>query len=512
MKGPFANARRPPMIGRLFLTGLLLAFALVASPMVTAATPLGANKFDLLLQYEGYSDYTDRSDAYRKVTRAMGRKAIFDAKDAGFAFLRVSVSGFGGSDPKSAQRDMLKLWQSDPATYWRRVDEMFDDIDKANLQIVPTLLWNYTQFPALTGETTSDLIRNSSSASRALATRYVQDFVTRYKGRKTILFLELTNEFNLHADMDVHRHCVEKNPDPARCVSIGNFSQDDLDSFAHDMVGLLHRLDPAHQVSSGYAVPPPWAYHMALRPEWNKPAGFVADSREDFDSNLAKLHRDFDIVSIHIYPVNPAVRFTRPQGSQADLIADAANLAHGLHKKLFVGEFGDTSGATPFMQSVKALLDANTADYAAVWAWEFYQTSTFETFNTQPTQFNVEPGLRDDVITLLHRPPATPESAPGPRVVLTWPLPCSHVSQPVQIAAVAADGDRPVSDVEFQVDGVSIGSVTTPPYHLTWDPAGKAAHTAHIKVIAHSQSKNTATDTADILLNGAGDACKVAVD
>jgi len=512
MKAQLASARRTLMFSRLLLTGSVLASALVASPVVTAAAPLGANKFDLLLQYEGYSDFTDRSDAYRHVTRAMARKAILDAKDAGFAFLRVSVSGFGGSDPRSAQRDMLKLWQSDPATYWRRVDEMFDDIDKANLQIVPTLLWNYTQFPALTGETTTDLIHNPSSASRALATRYIQDFVTRYRARKTILFLELTNEFNLHAGMDVHRHCVEKNPDPARCVSIGNFSQDDLNNFAHDMVGLLHRLDPAHLVSSGYAVPPAWAYHMALRPEWNKPAGFVPDSREDFDSNLATLHRDYDIVSIHVYPANTAARFTRPQGSQADLIADAAKVAHGLHKKLFVGEFGDTGGATPFIQSVKALLDNDTVDYAALWAWEFYQTSTFATLNTPPTQFNVEPGFRDDVIGLLRRAPLTPDSSPSLRIVLTWPLPCSHVGQPVQISAVAADGDRPVSNVEFQVDGASIGSVTTPPYRLTWDPAGKTAHAAQIKVIAHAQSKSTATDSADVLLNGANDSCKVTVE
>jgi hypothetical protein len=130
MKAQLASARRTLMFSRLLLTGSVLASALVASPVVTAAAPLGANKFDLLLQYEGYSDFTDRSDAYRHVTRAMARKAILDAKDAGFAFLRVSVSGFGGSDPRSAQRDMLKLWQSDPATYWRRVDEMFDDIDR----------------------------------------------------------------------------------------------------------------------------------------------------------------------------------------------------------------------------------------------------------------------------------------------------------------------------------------------------------------------------------------------
>ncbi len=499
------------VIGRLMLTGSLLLFALIDARMAIAATPLGANKFDLLLQYEGYNDFTDRSDAYRRVTRAMARKAILDAKDTGFSFLRVSVTGYGGTDPRSSQRDMLKFWQSDPATYWRRVDEMFDDIDRADLQIVPTLLWNYVQFPALTGETTTDFMRNPASASRALATRYIQEFVARYRTRKTILFYELTNEFNLHAGMDVHRHCVEKKGDAARCVSIGNYTQDDLDSFAHDMVGLLHRLDPSRQVSSGYAVPPPWAYHMSMRPEWMKPAGFIGDSREEFGSNLSTLHRDFDIVSIHVYPQHVSDRFPRPQGTQIDLIVDAANVAHKIHKKLFLGEFGDM-GASSFMQSVNKLLDSNTVDYAAVWVWEFYQNSTFEASNPKGINHNIEPGFSDDVIALLRRSPLTPNTSPGPRVVLTWPLPCSRINQPVQISAMASDGAGPVSDVEFQVDGVSIGTVASPPYRLIWDPAGKGAHTAHIKAIAHVPSKATAADSADVLLNGASEACNVSID
>jgi Big-like domain-containing protein/cellulase (glycosyl hydrolase family 5) len=494
------------------MVGCLLLSTLSGARFASAATPLGANKFDLLLQYEGYNDFTDRSDAYRRVTRAMARKAIFDAKDAGFGFLRVSVAGYGGTNPKSSERDMLRLWQSDPATYWRRVDEMFDDLDRADMRIVPTLLWHYVQFPALTGETTTDFMRNPRSASRVLATRYIQDFVTRYRARKTILFYELTNEFNLHANMDVHRRCIDKNHDPAHCVSVGNYTQDDLNSFAHDMLQLLHRLDASHQVSSGYAVPPPWASHMEKYPEWTKHGGFTRDSPEEFASNLTNIHRDYDIVSIHVYPHENAVRFGRPPGSQAEMISDAAAVAHSLHKKLLLGEFGDTSGASPFMRNVKALLDADTVDYAAIWVWEFYQTSTYESFNTEAAVFSVEPGFRDDVIALLRRSPLTPDSSPRPRVVLTWPLPCSHISQPVQLAAVASDGDRPVSDVEFQVDGTSIGTVTTPPYRVTWDPTGKTAHTAHLNVIAHAQSKATTTDSADVLLNGAGEACKVNVD
>ncbi len=497
-------------MGRLLLFGSLMLSAFIDAAMATAATPLGANKFDLLLQYEGYSDYSDRSDVYRHVTQAMARKAIWDAKDAGFSFMRVSVSGYGGNNPQAAKRDMLKLWQSDPGTYWRRVDEMMDELDRADLRIVPTLLWHYAQFPALSGETTTDFIRNPASASRALAARYIKDFVTRYKTRKTILFYELTNEYNLHAGRDVRGHCIEKD-DSTKCASIGNFTQDDLNGFAHDMVVLIHGLDPSHQISSGYTLPPPNAYHLGIAPEWTSHGGFKKDSPEEFATSLESSQHDFDIVSVHVYSHANAVRFGRPPGSQAELIVDAAKVAHGMHKKLFVGEFGDSS-ASPFMHRVKELLDADTADYAAIWVWEFYQTSTYESFNTEPTSYSVEPGFRDDLIALFRRPPVTPDRTPRPRVVLTWPVPCSRVGQPLQIAAMASDGDRAVSEVEFQVDGVSIGNVTTPPYRLNWDPTGKSAHLAHLKAVARSDSKSVASDTVDVLLNGAGETCNVTAD
>ena len=260
----------------------ILLFQIDASCTASAKAILGANKFDLLQQYEGYSDFSDRSAAYRHVTMAMARKAILDARDAGIAFLRVSVAGYGGTDPVAARRDMLVLWQSDPATYWLRVDRMFDDLDNVEMRLIPTLLWNYAQFPALVGETTAEFIANPASKGRQLAVRYISEFVNRYKKRKTILFYELTNEFNLEADLDVHRRCLDHRHDPDACVSIANFTTAELDGFAHDMVVLLRRLNSERQVSSGYSLPQPWAYHMRLQPEWTTQPGF----RNDFSGRV----------------------------------------------------------------------------------------------------------------------------------------------------------------------------------------------------------------------------------
>ena len=493
--------------------GVALAVLCAALGARAAAdpTPLGANKFDLLMQYEGYAGWqSDGSPGYRHVTHAMGRKAILDAADAGFRFFRVSVSGYGGTNPQGARRDMLRLWQSDPETYWRRVDQMFDDLDAAGLQIVPSLFWNIAQFPALTGETTTDFIRDPRSASRALAARYLREFVTRYRARKTILFYELTNEFNLDADLDKRQRCLDQRHNPALCVSIGNFTEADLDAFAKDMVGLIRAIDPGRKVTSGYGVPQAWAYHMALQPEWTRRGGFTHDSPEEFASNLTTIHRDFDIVSVHVYPQTRADRFGRPPDSQARLIADAARVAHADHKTLFLGEFGD-AGPTPFMRSVKALLDDGQVDYAAVWIWEFYQRSTFETEDTDASRFSLEPGYRDSLIALLREPKALVEAA-EPRIVLTWPLPCARLDKPVEINATASDGAVPVESVAFSVDGKLIGTVTAPPYRVTWDPASAAPQVAHVAAVARATSGTTSTDGADVLVDGAGGACRATDD
>jgi hypothetical protein len=59
------------------------------------AGELGADKFDLLLQYLPPSVPIPDVEGYRQVRRAMAKKAIADARDADITFLRVSVTGAG---------------------------------------------------------------------------------------------------------------------------------------------------------------------------------------------------------------------------------------------------------------------------------------------------------------------------------------------------------------------------------------------------------------------------------
>ena len=197
-------------------------------------------------------------------------------------------------------------------------------------------------------------------------------------------------------------------------------------------------------------------------------------------------------------------------GEQYRLVGDAAGIARAAGKPLFIGEFGDMAGATPFLAPVLDDIVRERVDYAAIWAWEFYQTTTY-----QAAKFNVEPGFSDDIITLLRQaetrlgqmPPERDPALP-PRVVLTWLLPCATVERPLDLMAVASDGAKPVQRVEFLLDGQPIATAATPPYTAHFDPAGQRPRDATITARAISQAGVAAEFHSTVGLNQAGIACR----
>ena len=98
------------------LLGLWQMALVAASPAAAAA--LGANKFDLMLDYVAPSPPAGADpEGYRRVRQAMAQKAIADARDAVLAFFRVAVTGYSPVEFNSKQHD-LTLWQTDPSRFW----------------------------------------------------------------------------------------------------------------------------------------------------------------------------------------------------------------------------------------------------------------------------------------------------------------------------------------------------------------------------------------------------------
>ena len=321
----------------------------------------------------------------------MAEKAILDGKDAGFTFFRVGVTGYAPSKSRVSQRNDLGLWQTDPKSYWVLVDRMFDDLDRADVRLVPTFVWNVFQFPSLADEHVGTLVREPQSKSRILLNRYIGDFIGRYKGRKTIIFYELSNELNLWADLDHQNQCMSDEPAiiQVQCKTTAHFSTGEMIEFSRQLVSEIKRLDPAKQVSSGYGLPRPAAHHLELRPAFS-PQGpdWTVDTIEQFQENLSRTQDMFDIISIHMYPQVSSVGQAQTNGHVHEIISEVSNVARVAHKKVFLGEFGE-AGASPFLRNILEVVAGGSVDYAAVWVWGYYQNNTYQTYNTDATRYNL---------------------------------------------------------------------------------------------------------------------------
>jgi hypothetical protein len=378
------------------------------------------------------------------------------------------------------------------------------------MRLVPSFLWNISQFPALAGETVAAFIEQPQSAGRRLFAQFAREFIGRYKGRRTVLFYEMGNELNLYADLDEHKRNCPRDP-----CAWSNFTTAAMTRFAEQIVALIKSSDASRAVSSGYALPRPNAAHLAQHPEFA--AGgpdWTPDTAEDFTHNLTATQAPFEVIGIHVYPGDQGRRTAGASGGPVDPVELAVQAARAAGKKLFVGEFGDDKGATPFMRRTLDTIVRARVDFAAVWAWEFYQKSTTERV---AGGMDLEPGFTDELIGLLIETErrlgaAPPPPSPAPRVVLTWPLPCAELAGPTELTAVASQGARAPERVEFLVDGAVLGTAAAPPYKVRFAPGGGAPRAAELTARAIGTSGSTASYRARVHLNGDAGPCRAAPD
>lgn len=490
--------------------------AAVAQPRAPVEGTIGVNKVDLLAQYTGTASGRRGDAASLRVTRAMARKALADAREAGIRYMRVSMTGGGNGRSAVRGRDQVDdgdeeegaqtaagahaLWATDPEAYWRQVDAMMDDLDRNGIQIIPVLAWGSRKFPAMAGEPTGEMFRDPRSKSWQLLERWVTEFVTRYRNRPTILFYELTNELNNYYDLDRVKRCKRAVP----CSEGDRYTTADVIAYTGRFAALLRRLDGSRKISSGFTIPRPSAEHLRARPEWitGRP-DWTRDTREQFARNLRDIHQHVDIISIHMYSSRKNQRFGSTDA--VDLLVETKRVADQIGKPLFVGEFGDRTAEKTYTRRMIEKIRELRIPYSTVWAWEFYQSSTYQTRNTRPTRQSIEPGLTDPTVEYLRsvnggpaRPAAASDKSP-PRVVLTWPMPCSRWRAGSDVHAVASDDSGSVSKVEFLLDGQVVGLDTEPPYQAAIDPGAMTGQKHRLTARAYDAAGNAAEFSSDVL-------------
>lgn len=283
-------------------------------------------------------------------------------------FVRVMVGGYWPSE--------MQLYRSNPALYFQILDDFVRTAEESRIGIVANLGWNFPTIPDLVGESVSAWGKKDSKTN-AFFRKYVADVVTRYRNSPAIWMWEFSNEMALYVDLP--NASEWRSPiDPTKGTPKIRTQQDDLT--AKDMLvamaefrDVVRALDSKKPISSGNALPRPYAFHNSLNGSW-KP-----DTKSQFCEMLARDNPEgFDVVSIHIYPHNKGY-FGAVDRDYDAVLSTVQSCAKNLGKTVFIGEYGvgekdaygDPNGVSGTFSKLQASLLRNEIHFAALWVFDF---------------------------------------------------------------------------------------------------------------------------------------------
>ncbi len=459
---------------------------------------IGVNSPGLLNMYLGVA----MPNATPKLLEAMAFKSMVDAHNNGISYFRVSVSGFGNSE--------LEVWQKYPNFFWSRFDQMMNDLSKNGVKIIPVLTWWDIQFPEYAGEGIHALLTDPNSRSRYFFLRYIGGVVNRYKNHPAVLFWELSNEWNIDADLDLDTRSGRKGD---------NFTTDELLNFIAEYVKYIHELDRGHLISNGFSMQRGSAEHLRRQPEWTLDGpDWTSDSNEEYIKHLTDISRDVDIMSIHFYNFCNNADCTQRDNERFGVVGadnpgfldEMAKFAYNNGKILFIGEMSDylvedNSSATPFTEAALERIGQLKIPFTALWAWEAYSSPTKPNLSS-----NIEPGFSDKLISKIrevnqlffNKPapePKVPDLTP-PIVIITSPLEGANINfYGLEIYALASDNDR-IEKVEFWIENTFLGEVRKAPYSIKL-PGGTypvVGRTLKLKAKAFDPSGNSSESVVNV--------------
>jgi Cellulase (glycosyl hydrolase family 5) len=270
----------------------------------------------------------------------------------GIPFARFCATGFWPRD--------MKLYQTDRAEYFRRLDGVVDSAKRHGIGLVPSLFWNYSSVPDLVGEP-MDQWGNPRSKTHGWMREYIREVVTRYRDNPAIWAWEFGNEYSLQASLP--------NAESQRPKAHPDLGTPELRSERDDITYAMVRIafvefgkavreyDRKRIILTGDSFPRHSAWHQENQNNW------TTDTPEQFIEALRLANPDpINAISLHAYE-DDARRF-----------AMAMQVAREINKPVFVGEFG-TPGDTPeeeekFRLLLNAIMEQEIP-LAALWVYDF---------------------------------------------------------------------------------------------------------------------------------------------
>jgi hypothetical protein len=356
---------------RVFAIVLLLASACVAAPpgltvrdgvLMKDGQPwrgIGVNYFDCFLRT--LKDGNDTS--YDAGFQTLGERRI--------PFARFCATGFWPRD--------MKLYQTDRAEYFRRLDGVVKSAEKHNVGLVASLFWHYACVPDLVGEP-MDQWGNPQSKTHAWMREYVREVVTRYRRSPALWAWELGNEYSLQANLP-----NAKNHRPPVHPSLGTATnRTERDEVTFTMVRVaftefakaVREHDPDRLIVTGDSFPRLSAWHQEHEKNWKH------DTKEQFQEMLAKANPDpVSGISLHAYE------------DDDERFAWAVEVSRKLKKPIFIGEFGaqkeTPEQAAKFQRLLKAIR-ASGIPMAAVWVFDYKRQGEFNILPGTPRAYQLD--------------------------------------------------------------------------------------------------------------------------
>ncbi len=252
--------------------------------------------------------------------------------DGGVPFIRFMAGSYwpGG----------WKLYRTDKAAYFQRMDRVVRAAEKAHLGLIPDLFWAAQTVPDLVGEHLNEEA-NPRSKSIAFIKQYTTDMVLRYRDSPAIWGWEFGNEYNLDVDLpDAFKNGFVQAVVPALGTPDHRTADDVITAASfHTAVTVfaatVRLYDKDRLITTGNAIPRAASFHNSSAHNW---------ARDTLAETALVLKRDnpdpVDTVSVHIY--TPEVGQPMPGNTSTveEALALMSRMATALHKPLFLGEFG----------------------------------------------------------------------------------------------------------------------------------------------------------------------------
>ncbi|MBX9766980.1 MAG: cellulase family glycosylhydrolase [Bdellovibrionales bacterium] len=473
--------KRSALLALLFVAALGFQKAEAFCP--ASAPCMGINRFELGSQFIRSNWGHVGEPEFDQIALKMSLKSIDDATWDGIRFVRFAAGDYGPNTYEGP--GILREWkdQSTREEFFQKYDRLFDEADRRGLKLVPSLIWNPPQIPALaglengSGETVVDMMRNPHSRSYQLAEQWVRSFVARYKNRESVLFWEIGNEWNLSVDLKTVQRCwADWGQGHEICQPKGNYTTSDLIQFAERLRRAIKEEDQTRKISTGYGYPAPYAQNLRQAPEWTSKPNFSDDSQKQVEQYLSDINSNFEIVSVHHYPISRLMKLR-----DRSLLQYVRDWAQRRGQELFVGEYGSPNGfagtsnftsSSYLLQTLRDILALNIR-WSAAWVYQFYQTDP-----SVPNEFNVEQGMTDVFLqgmrqhTFVMEPHLRPTGSQPPSLLVTAPAKEETVDQAFTIHALSSDDSGAVESVKFlKSTGELITQVVRPPFLATVVPS-----------------------------------------